>query len=62
MTRLRFESSERDIEELWSIWLGVPCCEDCKRGDTADCDVNPLRMEMAPGRAATALTRLRRAP
>jgi hypothetical protein len=33
------------IAELWAFYLTLPdaCCAECAVGDTADCDVNPLK-------------------
>lgn len=33
-----------EIEFLWRTILGTPCCDHCAVGDTADCDINPLRI------------------
>lgn len=43
--------------ELWSEFLSGPesCCPACAVGDTADCDVNPLKRPFTRGEVALRL-------
>lgn len=44
------------LRELWQVYLTEgACCGQCYLGNTADCDVNPLRRAALPTRDEIAL-------
>jgi hypothetical protein len=45
------------VAELWQGYLTLPdaCCTECAVGNTADCDVNPLKRPLTRGDVALKL-------